>query len=585
MAAVSDLAPRWKVPRLRETRPGHLLLFLLMMVALSAPLGFLVLGSFSQAKLPGDIDLFTLGLENYRAVLGSPATYAVFSNTLIYALGAVSIGVPLATLLAWLVERSNLPFKLWIYAGVPLCLAIPGMLQGMAYVLLLSPKIGFINKLLMAAFGLESAPINIYSLGGMAFVEGLRLVPTAFLMLVPLLRNMDPSLEEAAATSGAKPFAVLRRVTTRLMLPGVLAVLIYQSVSALEVFEVPGILGMPAGIYVFSTRLYAMLHVTSALPDYGKANALAMLYLVVAVVATVLYLKVINRSERYSVITGKAYRPRLTDLGVWRWPALLLVLLYLAFAILLPFLVMLYISFLSFLQPPSARAFHSMSWVNYGRVFDTDLVGQTLWNTAVMTAATATLTVALSFMISLVVVRSKFWGRKLLDQLVFTPHAIPGMVLGLAFLWVFLSIDRIGLPIFGTIWSMVIAFTLSFVAYGTRSMNAAILQIHKDLEEAAQVNGARQWRLVWRIFLPLLMPTVAGLWIWAVLHSVRVAGLPLILYQGARNQVLSVMIWNMWQDAEVGEVGAVGTLLILVLLGVTLALRIVGFGRGQAIRN
>jgi iron(III) transport system permease protein len=183
------------------------------------------------------------------------------------------------------------------------------------------------------------------------------------------------------------------------------------------------------------------------------------------------------------------------------------------------------------------------------------------------------------------VVRSKFWGRKLLDQLVFTPHAIPGMVLGLAFLWVFLSIDRIGLPIFGTIWSMVIAFTLSFVAYGTRSMNAAILQIHKDLEEAAQVNGARQWRLVWRIFLPLLMPTVAGLWIWAVLHSVRVAGLPLILYQGARNQVLSVMIWNMWQDAEVGEVGAVGTLLILVLLGVTLALRIVGFGRGQAIRN
>src|SRR6185312_3990092 len=181
------------------------------------------------------------------------------------------------------------PVKTLIYAGVPLCLAIPGMLQSMAYVLLLSPKIGFLNKLAVAAFGLDAAPINIYSLWGMAFVEGMRLVPTAFLMLVPLLRNMDPALEEAAATSGAKPFAVLRRVTTRLMLPGVLAVLIYQSVSALEGFEVAGILGMPAGIYVFSTRLYAMLHVTSALPDYGKANALAMLHLVVAVVATVLY--------------------------------------------------------------------------------------------------------------------------------------------------------------------------------------------------------------------------------------------------------------------------------------------------------
>jgi iron(III) transport system permease protein len=342
---------------------------------------------------------------------------------------------------------------------------------------------------------------------------------------------------------------------------------------------------MPAGIYVFSTRLYSMLHVTSALPDYGKANALAMLYLVVAVGATFLYLRVISHSERYSVVTGKAYRPRVADLGRWRWLALFFVLLYLAFAILLPFLVLLYISFLPFLQAPSARAFHAMSWVNYGRVFETDLIGQTLWNTLLMTAATATLTVGISFVVSIVVVRSRFWGRRLLDQLVFTPHAIPGMVLGLAFLWLFLTLDRAGLPIFGTIWSMVLAFTLSFVAYGTRAMNAAILQIHKDLEEAAQVNGARQWRTVWRIFLPLLMPTVAGLWIWAVLHSVRVAGLPLILYQGARNQVLSVMIWNMWQDAEVGEVGAVGTMLILVLLAVTLTLRLVGFGRSQALRH
>jgi iron(III) transport system permease protein len=466
-----------------------------------------------------------------------------------------------------------------IYAGVTLCLAMPGLLQSMAYVLLLSPKIGFINKFLMNLFDLANPPLNIYGLTGMAFVEGLRLVPTAFLMMLPLLRNMDPALEEAATTSGAGPIRVLWRVTTPLMLPGIAAVLIYQLVSALEVFEVPSIIGMPAGIYVFSTRIYAVLHSTSALPDYGKANALAILYLFIAVAMTVMYLRVISRADRYSIITGKGYRPRSVDLGRWRWLALALVVLYLLAAIILPFLVLAYTSFLPYLQVPSARAFQSFSWINYQKIFNADLIGVAVRNTMVMTAAAATLTVMLSFAISLVVVRSKFWGRKLLDQLAFMPHAIPGIVMALAFLWVFLKIDVLGLPIFGTIWSMVIAFTISFVAYGTRTMNAAILQIHRDLEEAALMSGASVWRTVRRVFVPLVMPSLVGLWIWAVLHAVRAAGLPLMLYQGANNQVLSITIWNMWTDGQIAQVGAVATIMILALLTLTLTLRGLGFGR------
>ncbi|MGE5538659.1 MAG: ABC transporter permease [Gemmatimonas sp.] len=558
-------------------------LFVAVALTLAVPLGMMVLGSFSEAGLPGEIDLSALTLDNYREVWGSAATRAVFLNTVLYAAGAVVMGVPLAIGLAFLVERTNLPGKIWIYAGVTMCIAMPGMLQAMAYVLLLSPRIGFLNRGLMNAFDLKAAPFDIYSLAGMAFVEGLRLVPTAFLMMVPLLRNMDPALEEAAATSGAGPVAVLRRITTRLMLPGIVAVLIYQMVSALEVFEVPSIIGMPAGIFVFSTRIYAMLHSTSALPDYGKANALGILYLFVAVAMTWAYLRVIAKSERYSIVTGKGYRPKLVDLGAWRWAALGIVLLYLTMAIILPFLVLLYVSFLPFLQVPSARAFSVMSWRNYETIFDTELVGVIVRNTAVMTALTATFTVVLSFLISVVVVRSKFWGRKLLDQLVFMPHAIPGMVMGLAFLWVFLQADRIGVPLFGGIWSMAIAFTVSFMAYGTRTMNAAVLQIHKDLEEAALINGAPPWRMLWRVFVPLILPTVVGLWIWAALHAVRAAGLPLILYQGARNQVLSVMIWNMWTDGQIGSVGAIAVMLISVLLAVTLALRAFGFRRGIGI--
>ena len=583
-AAAPDAGAPWRhrLARWREAQLWPWTVLLLTALTVAVPLGFLVLGSFSSGRFLGEIDLRALTLENYRVVWGSPATHAVFLNTVIYALGAIAIGVPLALALAFLVERTNIPGKIWIFSAVTLCLAMPGLLHAMAYVLLFSPRIGFINRILMNAFALETAPFDIYGLTGMALVEGLRLVPTAFLMMLPLLRNMDPALEEAATTSGAGPLTVLRRVTLLVMLPGIVAVLIYQLVSALEVFDVPSIIGMPAGIYVFSTRIYAALHSTSALPDYGKADALAILYLFVAVAATAVYLRVISRAERFSIVTGKGYRPRTIDLGGWRFLALALVLIYLLAAFLLPLLVLAYASFLPFLQAPSARAFQSFSWINYRKVLDSDLISTVILNTLVMTLVAATLTVMLSFVISLVVVRSKFWGRKLLDQLAFMPHAIPGIVMGLALLWVFLKIDGLGLPLFGTIWSMAIAFTITFVAYGTRTMNAAILQIHRDLEEAALASGASSWRTAWRIFVPLIMPAMAGLWLWAALHAVRVAGLPLMLYQGAGNQVLSVMIWNMWTDGQIAQVGAIATVMILALLALTLLLRTFGFGRAMA---
>jgi len=568
---------RW--PRIRAASLWQLALFLLVLVLVATPLLFLVLGSFSRARLPSEFSFATLTFANYIKVWSDPGTYSVFSNTLIFATGSVMVGISIAASLAWLVERTDLPLKSIVYGGVPMTLAMPGMLQAMAWVLLLSPRIGFINKAIMSMLGLTSAPLNIYGLGGMIFIEGLRNVPTAFLMLVPLLRSMDPALEEAARTSGARPSACLRRVTLGLMIPGLMAVTIYQFTSALEGFEVPGILGLPSGTFVFSTKIYTILHSASALPAYGEANALAMFYLVVAAVSTILYGRVIRRSERYAVITGKGYRPRVFSLGYWRWPAFGLCFLYLTLATILPFLVLLYTSFLPFLLAPSADAFAKMSWTNYQTIFETEQLGQTLWNTLVMTLAAATGTVILSFLISLVIVRSKFRARRLLDQLAFVPHSIPGMVMGLALLWIYLQIDKTGITMFGTIWSLVVAFIISYMAYGSRALNAAVLQVHVDLEDAAKMSGAPHWRVMWRIFTPLLLPALGGVWIWTVLHVVRMAGLPLMLADGSSNEVLSVVIWNMWDQGYVEAVGAVGTLLMLALLALTVGLRMLGFGR------
>lgn len=555
------------------------LLFWTVSALVLLPTTFLLLGSLSTATLPAEFSLDRLGLANYAKVWLDPATYDLTYNTFVYVVGSTAFGIVVATVLAWLVERSDMPGKIWVYAGVPVTLAVPGLLQAMAWVLLLSPRSGFINRFLMDTFGLESAPLNIYSLGGMIFVEGLRLVPTAFLMLVPLLRAMDPALEEAAAVSGARPHRAVSRVTLGLMAPGIVAVVIYQAMTALEVFEVPGILGMPANIHVFSTKIYAILQTVAGVPAFGEANALAMLYLVFALIAIYFYSRVIARSERFTVITGKAYRPRPVALGRWRHPCLILVFLFLTLAVILPFLVLLYASLLPVLQPPSADAFKAMSFAQYRSVFEYERLRQTLTNTGLMVAVTATATTVMSFLISLVIVRSRFFARKTLDQIAFLPHAIPGIVMGLAFLWLFLVIDQtLGTHVFGSIWSLCLAFTVGFIAYGTRAMNAAILQVHRDLEEAATMSSARPWRVMWRVFFPLMLPTFAGVWIWVVLLSVRVAGMPLVLYEGPSNEVLAVLIWYMWEDGNIEAVGAVGTILMVVLLLLTLGVRRLGFG-------
>lgn len=550
-----------------------------VVLLVATPMLFLVLGSFSAARLPADFSLSTLTVANYVKVWSDPGTYAVFVNTLVYAFGSAALGISIATILAWLVERTDMPCKTLVYIGVPLTLAMPGMLQTMAWVLLASPRIGFLNKAAMATFGLEAAPFDIYGMGGMIFVEGLRTVPTAFLMLVPLLRAMDPSLEEAARMSGAAPLSCFRRITLGLMVPGLLAVMIYQFTTALEGFEVPGILGLPAGTFVFSTKIYSALHSATTVPAYGEANALAMFYVVVAIISSYVYGRVISKSERYTVITGKGYQPRLSHLGGWRWPALGFTVLYIALSTIIPFLVLAYVSFIPYLQPPSLAAFSRMTLDNYVKVAHTDQLISTLWNTLTMTLAASTATVIVSAAISFVIVRSKFWGSRLLDQLAFFPHAIPGMAMGLALLWIYLQIDKLGTGLFGSIWAIVIAFTISYMAYGTRALNAAILQVHKDLEDAARMSGAPDWRVIARIFFPLLLPALGGVWIWTALHVVRVASLPLILADGPSNEVLAVLIWNMWDQGSVEVVGAIGTLLMVTLFAFTLGLQLLGIGR------
>lgn len=559
---------------------------IVLAVLVIAPIFSLVAGAFSLSRLPNEFSLDNIGFDNFYAVWVEQRIDKVIWNTTIYVLGATVFGITTAAVLAWLVERSDMPGKTWTYAGVPLGIAVPGILHAIAWVLLLSPRSGFVNRAWMDMTGTREPLFDIYTMGGLIFAEGLRLVPVAFLMLVPLMRSMDPSLEEAAAASGASPMRAARRVTLALLLPGVLAISIFQAITAIENFEVPGILGMPVNLHVFSTRVFNLIDNIGTIPAFGQANAAAVFYLAIALVISFFYLRLVRHSERYSIITGKGYTPRQVQLGRWRKPALGLALLFLFITIVLPFLVLLYVSLLNYLRPPSWDAIMSFTLKNYHTVFNQPRVARTLVNTILVTLMTATTVTIVSFVIAYIIVRTRFAGRYALDMLSFLPHSIPGIVLGLALFWLFMQFDKLtGASTFGSIYALVLGFTILFLSYAVRAMSVAMIQVHPDLEDAAKLSGAPPWRIALRIFGPLLMPTLVGIWIYVAMLSVRFISLPLILSQGGSNEVLGVMIWSLWDNGNISSVGAIGIMLMSFMFILALGLRAFGFSgqRGGAL--
>ncbi|OSP54881.1 iron ABC transporter permease [Pseudoruegeria sp. SK021] len=560
--------------------PWAVLLLVCAMVA--APIFSLVVGAFSQSRLPNEFSFDTMGFGNFYAVWVEQRIDLVLWNTAVYVTGATVFGIGTAAVLAWLVERSDMPGKMWIYAGVPLGIAVPGILHAIAWVLLLSPRSGFVNRGWMFMTGAEGPLFDIYTMAGLIFAEGLRLVPVAFLMLVPLMRSMDPSLEEAAAVSGASPMRATRRVTLALLLPGVLAISIFQAITALENFEIPGILGMPVNLHVFSTRVFNLIENIGAIPAFGQANAAAVFYLAIALVVSVFYLRLVRHSERYTIITGKGYTPRSVRLGAWRYPAIGIAGLFLFVSIVLPFLVLLYVSMVGYLRQPSWEAFQTLSFKHYETVFNQPRVGRVVWNTVWLTLMTSTVVTILSFVIAYIIVRTRFSARYTLDVMSFMPHSIPGIVLGLALFWLLIQFDSLtGASTFGSLGSLVLGFTILFLSYSVRAMSVAMIQVHPDLEDAAKLCGAPPWRVALRIFAPLLMPTLVGIWIYVAMLSVRFISLPLILSQGGNNEVLGVMIWSLWNNGNINSVGAIGIMLMSAMFVLALALRIFGFAKSN----
>jgi iron(III) transport system permease protein len=499
---------------------------------------------------------------------GSTTLGELALNSFWFATGSTAVAVAVGTALAFLLTRTNVPFKGVGFLISVLPLIIPGLLNTIAWVILASPRSGYLNRLIEPIVGPEF--FDIFSMGGMIFVQGVDQAPLAFLLMMAAFRGMDPSLEECALVCGAGIPTVLRRITLPLMLPAVWAIVLILVVRGMESFEVPAILGITGGVWVFTSRIWRALDIFPA--DFGLAGAYSLSLVVVTMVGVYLYSRLSRRADAFQTVTGKAFRPNMIDLGRYRWAGATFVAGYALVAAVVPMLTILYMSTQRFYAPPSWESLANMQLTPYLEVIGDSRFLRALGNSFGLGISAATLVMLGMAIVAWLVIRTRARGRWLLDNLVFLPLTIPGLVLGVSLLFVYL---RVPLPIYGTIWILLIAYVTKYMPYGMRYASNSMYQISSDLEESAMVSGATWWQRTWRVTIPLLKPGLIAGWMYIVVLSVRELSSSILLYsQGS--EVLSVLMWQYWEHGFIPEISALGVMMVLILVLILMLARALG---------
>ena len=499
---------------------------------------------------------------HYIQVFSDPFLVEVVANTLVFSLVTLVVALFFGVPAAWLVVRTDLPGKSLVYTFMTIGLLLPGFASAMGWLFLLHPRIGLLNQFAIKMFGLTEAPFNIASVVGMGWVQGLSLAPIAFIMNAAVLRAIDPSLEESAHIAGAKFSQVMRRVTLPLAWPGILAAGIYIFTIGFAAFDVPAIIGWSNKIFTFSTFLMVQLQPTQDLPQYGQVAALSAIVIVIAGMLSWWYGRLQKQTHRYQVVTGKGYRPRILELGRHTWLAWLFLGVFFTLAKLLPLAIILWASLLPYFQLPSATAFASLSFAQYQNL-PWDILIESMRNTSILMILTPTVTVAVAICFSWVVLRSKVRGRGAFDFIAFLPHAVPNMIFGVAVL-LFVLFAFKG-AFLGTLAILLFVFVVARLSYATRMTNSGLIQIHKDLEEAATMSGVSTGTTIRRVIVPLLAPTLLYAWLWIALLTFRELTLAVMLTT-RDNLTMPVLLWSVWTSNGLGASAAITLLLMAMMI-------------------
>jgi len=552
--------------------PGAALLIAYLTIV---PLGMLIYGSLRSGAV-GDPEA-TYTLANYARAYLDPALYRLFLNSIVYAAGTCLVAFLIGAYLAWVTERTNTPLRGLIAVVALVPFIIPGILNTISWLLLLSPRIGLINLLVKNALGLSAGPFNVYTLGGMIWVEATHLYPLVFLLMSAAFRSMDMSLEEASIIAGSRTFTTLRRVTLPLMSPAIISTLLIMFVRAIESFEVPALIGIPARVPLFTSRIFLDIHQFPS--DFGLAGSYAITLLLLSAMGVVIYHRITRQGERFATITGRGYRPRVIDLGRLRYLACGGALLVFVITVGLPVFVLLWVSVTPYYGVPSWELFQRVTLDAYRYVLNSPMALVAFKNSFSLAAGSATAVMLLTSVIAWITVKSKIPGRALLDNLAFIPIAFPGIVLGVSLIWVSLTLMPL---LYGTFWILGIAYITRFMPYGIRAASASMIQIHDELEEAALACGS-SWRQAFqRIILPLLMPGFVAGWIYVSIVSLRELSTSILLYS-PQSIVLSILAFDMWEGGQYNYVAALGVLMVLLLVLMAVVAR--GLGAKIGLRS
>ncbi len=555
-----------RLPRLLAIRltasPLFMALAVIPMLVIFVLVAVLVWVSFQTGMIATADATYTL--QNYVELVADPFVARVVGNTLVFTLAATFFALGIGLPIAWLTERSTLPGKGTVYTLMTLGLLIPGIYTAMGWTFIAHKRIGLLNRWLVDLFGLEQGPINIATPIGMGFVQGLSLAALAFILTAQMFRAMNPSLEEAAKIHGMTFFATLRRITLPLAFPAILAAFIYIVTIGIATFDIPAIIGLGNRVYMLSTFVYLKANPgDEEFPEHGITAALGVLMIVVAVLLTWWYSNVLRQGHRYEVITGKGYRPALIDVGRWSFVAWGFIALYVIASKLLPLLLIAYAAFTPYLAPPSLEMLSKLSFTPLSSG-DWDLVLRGLKNTVLLVVVAPAVTLLLAFSISWLIVRTRTRFRYALEFGAFLPHALPEVILAISALLLALFMLKGILPLYGSVWLIAIVYIVSRLAFATRALNSSLLQIHKELEEAAYTSGLSQARTSWRILVPILRPTLMSVWIWSAILVYRELTVAVFLISH-ESVTLPAVIWSYWASGAINKASAVTLVMTLAL--------------------
>jgi len=523
--------------------------------AIITPVIIVLVKSLTTGKLGASVG-FTL--TNYLRVFGDRDILPMLTNSILYAAGSAMLGTGVGAMLAWIVARTNTPGKALVELMPLYPILMPPVMKNISWILLLAPRSGVLNNLLQQYLGMEAQLFNAFSMAGMIWVFGLACVPLGYLFLLPVFLSFDPSLEESAYIAGSKPVSTMLRITFPLAIPAFLSAFVLNFLRGLRSFETPVLQGTPAGIKVFVSRVYDSIALEFST---GLATAYSIVLVVLSVITLIFYIRITRFSERYSTITGKGYRVKVIDIGGWKYVTFLFVLLYFAVGIVIPFMVLIVVSMIPYFDYEMFMEFPSnMVLTNYYTVLKHPSFINGLYNSLVLSVTIAVITVLAGIVMAFTIYRTRAYGTKVFEFIGTLPLAFPPLVLSVGLVIVFL-----GTPMYNSLWALGLGLFVAYFPYAFRNASGSIVNIHKELDEAAWVHGARWRHVFFKITLPILKPSVAGALFYIFIEAIRNVDVAILLTSPG-HEYGPVTLFEYFRLGQWAEAAAGGVIYLVILI-------------------